>query len=218
MVVVVPGTISAHCVRNKNWSQNNTMPLKKSDTISCLSIQMTVDILVFLVGNTELNCYDDKSEHTFKVLTINFWKYLATRRHFLSCFCAFFGQIARVYVFTKRNYLPALQDEIHILPQQSLAFQFTIGSYHISSKFWRKCDMSSFCLFLLLFFFVLYCTPWPDARPFTEGKKMKRKCNFHLEKSRKGGSCINNSVMELNQCYVHSLKRACVNFLCQRPS
>ena len=103
MVVVVPGTISAHCVRNKNWSQNNTMPLKKSDTISCLSIQMTVDILVFLVGNTELNCYDDKSEHTFKVLTINFWKYLATRRHFLSCFCAFFGQIARVYVFTKRN-------------------------------------------------------------------------------------------------------------------
>ena len=54
------------------WSENNTMPLKKSDTTSCLSIQMTVDILVFLVGNTELNCYDDKSEHTFKVLTINF--------------------------------------------------------------------------------------------------------------------------------------------------
>ena len=109
-------------------------------------------------------------------------------------------------------YLPALQDEIHILLQQSLTPQFTIGAYHISSKFWRKCDMSSFGLFLLLFFFVLYCTPWPDARPFTEGKKMKRKCNFHLEKSRKGGSCINNSFMELNQCYVHSLKRACELF------
>ena len=48
------------------------MPLKKSDTTSCLSIQMTVDILVFLVENTKLNCYDDKSEHNFKVLTINF--------------------------------------------------------------------------------------------------------------------------------------------------
>ena len=102
-MVMVPGTVSAYCGRNKNWSENNTMPLKKSDTTSCLSIQMTVDILVFLVGNTELNCYDDKSEHTFKVLTINFWKYLPTRRHFLSYFCAFFGQIARVYVFTKRN-------------------------------------------------------------------------------------------------------------------
>ena len=73
--------------------------------------------------------------------------------------------------------------------------------------------MSSFGLFLLLFFFVLYCTPWPDARPFTEGKKMKRKCNFHLKKSRKGGSCINNSFMELYQCYEHSSKRACELFV-----
>ena len=105
---MVPGTVSAHCGRNKKWSQNNTKLFlchwkRVICTTSCLSIQMTVDILVFLVGNTELNCYDDKSEHTFKILTINFWKYLTTRRHFLSCFCAFFGQIARVYVFTKRN-------------------------------------------------------------------------------------------------------------------
>ena len=71
-MVMVPGTVSAYCGRNQNWSENNTMPLKKSDTTSCLSIQMTVDILVFLVGNTELNGYDDKSEHTFKILTINF--------------------------------------------------------------------------------------------------------------------------------------------------
>ena len=82
----------------------------------------------------------------------------------------------------------------------------------------QTCQLVYICYALNLFSSHVTQKTWPDARPFTEGKKMKRKCNFHLEKSRKGGSCINNSVMELNQCYVHSLKRACVNFLCQRPS